>query len=72
MFKCPILLPNMDSHNSCLASHKIWFASLTKRINTGYKDGEWSLVGGHLEGRETARQAAVRAKNKVLHKVEID
>jgi mutator protein MutT len=33
---------------------------LTKRINTGYKDGEWSLIGGHLEGGETARQAAVR------------
>ena len=33
---------------------------LSQRKNTGWKDGEYSLIGGHCDGGETATHAAVR------------
>lgn len=33
---------------------------LLKRINTGWGDDKYCLIGGHLNGEETATQAAVR------------
>ena len=39
---------------------------LSRRLNTGYHDGDYSLPSGHLNGNETLAQAAVReAKEEV-------
>lgn len=33
---------------------------LSRRLNTGYEDGNYGLVSGHLEGDEASSQALVR------------
>jgi 8-oxo-dGTP diphosphatase len=39
---------------------------LARRINTGFKDGEYSLVGGHIDGNEKATTTAARELGEEL------
>lgn len=46
------------------ASHLLLFQQekilLLRRFNTGYEDGNYSVVAGHLDGNESCTQAMVR------------
>lgn len=44
---------------------------LVKRCDTGFEDGNYGPVGGHLDGGESIRQAAIRECREEIG-VEID
>lgn len=51
-YKCPVAV-----HLLLLKDDEIL---LLRRFNTGYEDGNYSLIAGHLDGNETYREAMIR------------
>src|SRR2546423_9864698 len=46
-----------EAHLLLLQNHRVL---LLRRRNTGYEDGNYSVIAGHIEPNETARQGMAR------------
>lgn len=44
---------------------------LQRRANTGWNDGKWNLVGGHIENEENIKQCIIREAKEELN-IDID
>lgn len=57
-------MPNQERFRAYVAAYLILIKNkeilLSKRFNTGYQDGNYSLVCGHLDGGETTKQCIIR------------
>jgi 8-oxo-dGTP diphosphatase len=58
------MIPNSERFHFVSAVHLFLWRDgqvlLSRRFNTGYEDGNYSVVAGHLDGDETVVAAAVR------------
>lgn len=54
----------MDRHRIVPASYLVLIKEnkilLLRRFNTGYEDGKYSMIAGHLDGKESFTQAIIR------------
>ncbi|MDP2629793.1 MAG: NUDIX domain-containing protein [Candidatus Uhrbacteria bacterium] len=57
-------MPEQERFRSYIAAYLVLIKDghilLLRRYNTGYQDGNYSLVAGHLDGGETTKQCIVR------------
>jgi 8-oxo-dGTP pyrophosphatase MutT (NUDIX family) len=57
-------MPDKERFRAYIAAYLVLIKDeqilLSKRFNTGYQDGNYSLVAGHLEGKEKAKQCIIR------------
>ena len=57
-------MPDKERFRAYIAAYLVLIKDeqilLSKRFNTGYQDGNYSLVAGHLDGEEKAKQCIIR------------
>jgi 8-oxo-dGTP pyrophosphatase MutT (NUDIX family) len=57
-------MPNQERFKAFVAAYLVLIKDgqilLHKRANSGYQDGNYSLVAGHLDGGETTKQCIIR------------
>jgi len=57
-------MPNQERFKAFVAAYLVLVKDgqilLHKRCNSGYQDGNYSLVAGHLDGGETTKQCIIR------------
>lgn len=57
-------MPNQERFKAYVAAYLVLIKDkqilFLRRFNTGYQDGNYSLVSGHLEGGETTKQCIIR------------